>query len=113
MDIKEGVDWSGMHSSMWYARAVTDNVYWDLFNRTPVITSARRPTSPGGSSLHPKGKALDLRTRDLKQAETRALAKILQERLGPDFFVLIEGPHATNDKYRDRDPHIHVQYNGR
>lgn len=99
-----------MHVSMWMARETCRQVYWRVFGRDMVITSAMRPKSPGGSSLHPQGRALDLRTRDLTTAEARYLTRQIAEALGEDFDVILEGWQSTDSRLRNRAPHIHVEY---
>lgn len=112
MRLKEGARWPGdMHPSMWYARAVVGMTHLEITGAPGTITSGMRDQSPGGSSLHPLGRALDLRVWALPTTEDiRGFAALLRERLGPDFDVIVEGPAAEDVKYLDRPPHIHVEY---
>lgn len=99
-----------MHPALWMARETVRNVYWDIFEQDVVVTSAMRPQSPGGSSLHPLGRAMDIRTRDLPTNQIRHLADRLQEALGEDFDVVIEGRGARHAVYKNRPPHIHIEF---
>ena len=110
MDLKPGVQWLNMHSSMWYARSVAGALYRESFGKEGTITSGRRKATPGGSSLHPHGKAMDIRVWGMTTFQQREFAARLRQRLGPDFDVVVEGPAAENPAYKDRDPHIHVEY---
>lgn len=120
MQHKSGVNWKDMDVSMWIARDVVERTYQAVFGFEAVLTSARRPTSPGGSSKHTKGLAIDVRVWDLNKApgvpltkhQQRDVAARLRTALGPDYLVLIEGPAAEIDKYLKRPPHLHIQYNG-
>lgn len=120
MNIKPGATWgSDMKPSMWYARCVTGQLYREWTEgQEGTITSGKRPKSVGGSGLHPKGEALDLRVwfwggsapTPGQVSDLRAFAAELRVRLGPDFDVVIEGPAAEFEKYRKRPPHIHIEH---
>ena len=100
-----------MHASMWYARHVIGDLHRDWTTEEGTITSAFRQQSPGGSSLHPKGRALDVRVWSFEDHEDiRQFAKTLRSRLGPDFDVIVEGPAAESPQYLTRPPHIHVEW---
>lgn len=102
--------WSpDMHPALWMARETVRAVYKDIFDRDYVITSAMRPQSPGGSSLHPKGRAMDIRTRDLQVSEITYLAEQIREALGEDFDVVVEG-RGGYGRYRGRPDHIHIEH---
>jgi len=98
-----------MHPALWMARETVRTIYADVFERDLVITSAMRPQRPGGSSLHPKGRAMDIRTRDLQVSEIQFLADAVREALGEDFDVVIEGRGGVG-RYRNRPDHIHIEY---
>jgi hypothetical protein len=111
MDLAPGIKWpAAMHGSMWYARAVINQVHYDLFQYGATCTSGFREQSPGGSSLHLTGKAMDVRTKHLNEGQLRQFAEMVKIRLGRDFDVVIEGPFATNPKYKDRPPHLHIEW---
>ena len=97
MKLKDGVLWQDMHPSMWYARWVAELCCRKKAGRDCIITSAR-DGKHSTNSLHYVGKALDMRTRDLTDAQIQALAGELREWLGPDFDVVVERTH------------IHVEY---
>lgn len=103
--------WSpDMHPSLWMARAEARTLHNEMFNQDLTITSGLRPRTLGGSSLHQVGKAMDLRSRHMTYKEQHAFADELNFRLGDDFDVIVEGPAATFDRYRNRAPHIHVEF---
>jgi len=65
--------------------------------RGAYITSARDSIHNVGS-LHPKGLAVDVRTRDLSPTQKGILTANLQKELGKDFDVVLETDH------------IHIEY---
>lgn len=110
MKIKEGAVAHPRHPALYFADGVVDAVCLARFGREAVLTSAVRPPTAGGSSLHPKGLAADYRTRDLSNEEQRALAEEVAEILGPEYDVVLEGPAAFHERYRDRVAHLHVEF---
>lgn len=103
--------WRDMHASMWMARMEARMLHQEMTGVDLVITSGRRKNSPGGSSLHAHGRAMDLRVWYLDSAQNQhRFADELQRRLGPDFDVIVEGPAARDPRYQARPPHIHVEY---
>lgn len=65
---------------------------FDKYDRDLVITSAL-DSSHGRGSLHFVGQALDLRTRHLQENTVGPIVSELEEALGPDFDVILEGNH--------------------
>ena len=103
--------WRDMHEGIWMARTEARLLMRQHTNTDLVITSGRRPQSEGGSSLHGVGQAMDIRIRHFGSEQAiHAFADELQEILGVDFDVVVEGPAARKIKYRHRPPHIHVEY---
>lgn len=76
-----------------------DSAHRDAGVRLAFVTSAN-DSKHGPGSLHPKGRALDLRTRDLTDAQITALADALKTRLGESWDVVIE--HDP--------PHLHIEF---
>lgn len=111
-DLAPGINFDDMHPAMWHARSVVDRVTREFVDRNAVITSGRRE-AVGAFSWHHVGRALDLRVRDMTAAQQRDYARRLREELGPDFEVILEGPHAPDPRYRDRPPHVHVEWDPR
>ena len=98
MQLKEGVIWTrNVHPAVWRAQLVLDSVTQATVGRRAVVTSAedgRHSTT----SLHYRGRALDLRTRDLTARQAREYAKALREALGAEWEVFLEHDH------------IHIEY---
>lgn len=114
MTVFSDAGWSDMHPAMWMAREVTRALHVKYTRQDLVITSGRRPATPGGSSKHETGEAMDIRVWHFNgTVQQRQFAKELQETLGEDFDVIVEGPGATDQRYRDRVPHIHIEYDPR
>lgn len=71
--------------------------------RSAVVTSVRDGKHMKGS-LHYKGKAIDLRTRDPKREAKAKLTEELQRRLGKDYDVIFEPTKG------ERTERIHLEY---
>lgn len=103
MRLKTGVRLDGVHFMLWYAAAV-----WDWMRQSNgfgegTITGGREPADSVGAArtrgtLHPSGRALDFRTNDLPGGAlgvpAQQLAAGLQNALGADFDVVLEGDHC-------------------
>ena len=71
---------------------VLDEIFMNVAGRRAIITSAREGThSP--NSLHYKGRALDLRNRDLSAEQNQRVVNLLRSRLGADWDVVVEKDH--------------------
>lgn len=84
-------------------RAALDTVeavHVRIAGRGAIITSARDGKHKDGS-LHYRGDAVDVRTRDLAPAVRARLASALANDLGPGFDVVLEPDH------------IHIEYDPR
>lgn len=99
-----------MSPAMWYARGEARTLVREMFDQDLVITSGRRPTTPGGSSKHQTGDAMDVRSREWAPQDQRAFASALQDRLGEDFDVIVEGPASLDTRYQERPPHVHIEH---
>ncbi|MEE9273305.1 MAG: hypothetical protein V3U57_08575 [Robiginitomaculum sp.] len=99
INIKEGADISDLTKEM---TDIFDDISkaWadEAPGVTPVITSGSDGTHSTGS-LHYDGNAVDLRTNNLTQAQTMAVASALSTLLGSGYDVVVEIDH------------IHVEYN--
>lgn len=76
------------------------------FGRAPVVTSGSEFASWRKSwSLHLKGRAIDVRGRDLPMASLKLIAEELSEVLGDQFDVVLED-------YGEYNPftHLHIEY---
>lgn len=102
--------WKDMSKAMWYARGEARHLVREMFDEDVVVTSGRRPASPGGSSRHQIGEAMDIRSREWAAPDQRAFATELQARLGEDFDVIVEGPASLDQRYQERVAHVHVEY---
>lgn len=67
-----------------------------------LITSGRDGTHKEGS-LHYRDRALDFRTKHLTLTQKHALAETVQQRLGPDYDVILEAVGKPNE-------HLHVEH---
>ena len=88
-DVKAGVDLTGLSREIQSALAAADEA-WRSIGRTLTVTSGVDSHTTG---LHPVGRALDLRTRDLAPGEAAAMVAELRRRLGRDYDVILESDH--------------------
>jgi len=96
---KEGVTPAALSAEMLRALPVIEQVHRSLGLRAPIVTST---TESHVTGLHPRGLAVDLRTRDLQPLQISALVIELRRALGTDYDVI--------DESRTSQPHIHVEY---
>ena len=106
MRIKPGVVLDGANPLMWIAAG-----YWDYLRQAfgygeATISGGREgpdagPATPArraGTDAHARGEAFDLRTNDLPGGSAGSvatgLAQALQDALGADFRVVVEGDHV-------------------
>ena len=91
LSIKDSVRLTGISPQMAIAAIVAEGVYSDQ-GYNCCVTSAVDSRHRVGSD-HYRGDALDLRTRDVPPSDRVAIAGALSDRLGPDYFVLLESDH--------------------
>lgn len=98
MILKKNVDLNGLRPEMAIAVIVVNDVY-NNYSKELVITSIT-DGKHSRNSRHYIGMAIDTRTRYFDDFTKLAVADDIRDRLGKQFFVLVE----TN--------HIHIQFNG-
>jgi hypothetical protein len=93
LDIKPGVDLSGLRPEMLVALQVASEVFAQEGHRC-TVTSARDGKHNAGS-LHYVGLAVDLRTSTagIERPEARRIVSILRSRLGAQYDVVAEYDH--------------------
>jgi len=99
MKLKHGVSLDGLQPQMYYALGVVRAVWMAWGRRDPVVTC-----TIGGEhcprSLHPNGRAVDIRTRDLPAEMAAAMAyrcKNLLSYLGFDVVLEVNHLHIEYD----------------
>ena len=102
------VDYSGLDPLMYFALGVAAALKRQMFGKDCVVTSLLDGTHNPGS-LHPKGRAADLRTIDLSNDERVQWFTALGAALRPmGFDVVWEGcPSATP---ATTWAHVHIEY---
>jgi hypothetical protein len=104
--IKQGVDLRGLKPQMAIAYTIATWVYSTKTGQRCVITSGG-DGKHGPNSLHYKGKALDLRTNNLRPEQVHPVYITLKECLGAQFDVKLESDHIHvefDPKEPDKDP---------
>lgn len=91
LEIKEGVTLLGLVPQMLVALMVVERAF-ELVQVDCVIT-AGNDGSHSETSEHYAGRALDFRTRTVDPGMLKSFASAIQQRLGRDFFVLLEADH--------------------
>lgn len=90
--IKAGVDLRGLTPQMAVAYTIASLVYRDKAGISCVITSGS-DGKHGPNSLHYHGKALDLRTNNLRGPLVHPVYLALKEALGAQYDVVLEADH--------------------
>ncbi len=92
MQIKPGVNLSGLSPEMVLAAVIMGHVY-TKFGHDCVITSANDSTHMA-QSLHYEGKALDFRTRDIAPGAVEKIVETAKLWLGKQYDVVLEKDHV-------------------
>jgi hypothetical protein len=93
MRLKSSVGLRGLQPELIPAMIIASEVYRELgfdFVLTSVTDSQEVHMK---NSLHPKGYAMDVRTRNVPTEKHQALATELATRIGPQYDVVLESDH--------------------
>lgn len=91
MKFKSGVKLHGIQPQAILAAIIAKDVY-AAHGYELTITSVNDSTH-GAKSLHYSGLAIDLRTRDVQQADWQTIVEEIKTRLGTEFDVILESDH--------------------
>ena len=98
MRLKRGVKQEGVQAPIWYAIGIAEMIYASL--GVQLVVTSLCDGKHGANSLHYNGLAVDIRTRNLSQAQIeivlRGLSHALDGQIG--FDVILEKDH------------IHIEY---
>jgi hypothetical protein len=86
---------------MYYAAGAVESVWRTHVGKVPVMTSAR-DGKHSETSLHYKGLAFDLRTRDMTLAKAKEMWTLLRLLLEPRGFDVVDEIETKS--------HIHIEY---
>lgn len=89
--IKQGVDLRGLQPQMVLAYILIQGVY--ARHGYPCVITSCSDSKHGPNSLHYKGLALDLRTRDVLPETMGVMVLEIKQVLGPQFDVVLEKDH--------------------
>ena len=89
--MKHGVDLRGLQSQMVLAYMIAVACY--ARHGYPCTITSASDSKHGPNSLHYKGKALDLRTRNVPEELRQGLRDEIANALGPQFDVVLESDH--------------------
>lgn len=92
LTLKSGVLFVSVHSKIIEVLPIIDRVY-QMFGINGVITSIRDGVHKT-NSLHYKGRAIDLRTRDLTDLQRPEFHFELANAVGSDYDVVLEKDHV-------------------
>lgn len=102
MLLKAGVKAAGVKPELLLGLSVADTLHRRLTGEELVVTSLTDGKHKA-TSLHYKGLAADLRTKDLNTAQKQIFYLQLRDALGPDFDVIFEDEGKPNE-------HIHLEF---
>ena len=91
MRVKPGARIRHCSAQILFAAVVANEVFHE-YGRELVITSGT-DGKHSRTSLHYRGDAIDLRTREFDESVVQDVADTIAERLGPDFDVVVETTH--------------------
>lgn len=97
--LKAGVSLKGIVPQMVIAHAIIQHAYGIY----PCMITSGNDSKHGKNSKHPKGEALDFRTKDLPLAWKPILITMVKTRLGKEFDVVFESEGLENE-------HMHVEW---
>lgn len=101
MILKQSVLQQGAKAQVWYAIGIAEAIY-KVHGARLVVTCITDSHSDKPASLHPKGFAVDMRTRGIAADQVKQILGSLRNILDPlGYDVLLEG---------DPQPHIHCEY---
>lgn len=92
MKLKKGVDITGLQPELVLGLIIAECVYRTVANVDLMVTAVKDGKHMTGS-LHYKGLAADLRSKDVPEAVLPALVSTLQSSLGDQFDVVFEANH--------------------
>lgn len=95
--IKPGVTWTyapALFRILEAIKFVSEALQIDL-----TVTSAADGLHSGPDDPHHTGNALDIRSHDLNTEQKRAVLAGLKAELGPQFYVFLESPNATQEHF--------------
>ena len=100
----------GLVPEIWGALFVAEDVFKGV--DAPVVVTSGREGQHIETSLHPVGRAVDLRITHIPSIRWGALHKVLTFRL-PQYIILLETtPPAGLSDVTQWAPHIHIGYKG-
>jgi len=99
MKLKRGVNREAVHPAIWFALGVADEVYRQVAGKGCVVASLNDSHADRPKSLHNRGRAADLRTRDVTLPKVSEIHRQLVVRLDPRGFDVVLEPD-----------HIHIEY---
>lgn len=102
----------GLVPEMVLALLVAEGAFHDVTAAGVTVTSGTEGVHVP-QSAHPRGRALDLRIRDVSEDHRDTLTQTLRDRLGPMYVVTLERlapAHLLDPSHWA--PHLHVEYTG-
>jgi hypothetical protein len=104
---KHGVDFVGLQAPMWYALGVMEVIYAKKGEHM-VLAVGTDGVHSVPNSLHAKGLAVDLRTRNLSDTIVALMVADAKLILFPVGYDVVNEHHTVVDGVEQ--PHIHVEY---
>lgn len=102
LSLKAGVRIQGIRPETAVALQIIEGAYRDA--GYPLTLTAAIDGKHMAGSLHYAGCAVDLRTRDIPPDKLAPLRQAIQDRLGQDFDVVLEGDHF-HVEYQPKQPY--------
>lgn len=103
MILKSGARISGMRPEIIFAAVVLDGIHRDLAEGMDIVITECTGGTHHPGSLHYVGLAIDIRTKDLTDAQKRAFYNKGRASLGEEFDLVEETDHA-HCEYQPKTP---------
>lgn len=103
MRLKPGVKLDELTPQIVLAACIVRDCYKEVDPEASCTITSANDSRHSDRSLHYHGKGLDFRTHDVRFTLKRVLLRRIQESLGNEFDVLLEGEGTANE-------HIHVEW---
>lgn len=99
--LKDGVIVKGIQPETVLGYIIVQGIFF-RYKLTCTITSAL-DGKHGANSLHPKGYALDFRSKHLRPLTKKDIETVCKKALGKDYFFFLEAEGTDNE-------HFHMEY---
>lgn len=108
--LKSSVSTTGVQPEIWFALGYADALHRALFDSKDIVVTSLTDGQHNPGSLHPLGRAADIRTKDLTPDEATHFYQVLKGELDArGYDVLIEGAGNLITPFTT-GAHVHIEW---